>query len=69
MVKNAKAMRERAKQLLKEASELEKKEKYEKVIHAGELVKGYFDKDFAHFDEKTFKGLVKGIFTDVSKQE
>ena len=28
MVKNAKAMRERAKQLLKEASELEKKEKY-----------------------------------------
>lgn len=69
MVKNAQAMRERARQLLKEASELDRKEKYAKVLQAGEYCKQLFDSNFVKFSHDSFMGVVKGIFTDATKQE
>lgn len=68
MVRTSQSLKEKARDLIRQANELEKKEKYEKIIQAGELVKGYFDKDFADFDLSNFKGLVRGIFTDVMEK-
>ncbi len=70
MVKNPKAMRERARQLLKEAAELEKKEKQQKVVQAGEYCKQLFEANFVQFSHDSFVNTIKGIFIDVlPKQE
>lgn len=67
-MRTAQEIRERARQMLKEANEIEKKEKNAKVLQAGELVKKLFESDFTGFNPETFKGQVKGIFTDGVKE-